>query len=168
MSHQKFPPQYIFIIYLWSCDTGCGGTWRCAVQTSLQGIVAQLLGVLPVGNLKHQAACSDPSRWRYKDLAIGCARTTLKGHLHSRCPMGSAKVIQPVIQLDLSFCPIPFLPSWFHTVDSKGSPDKHPSTKLNLSLHSREPACNMYQKTFQYSGRTFIWKLLVTYVLKTF
>ena len=93
MSHQKFPPQYIFITYLWSYDTGCGGTWRCAVQTSLQGIVAQLLGVLPVGNLKHQAACSDPSRWRYKDLAIGCVRTTLKGHLHSGRPMGSAKVI---------------------------------------------------------------------------
>ena len=55
--------------------------------------------------------------------------------------MGSAKVIQPVIQLDLSFCPIPFLPSLFHSVDSKGSPDKHPSTKLKLSLHSREPAC---------------------------
>ena len=28
------------------------GAWRCVVQTSLKGLVAQLLEVLPVGNLK--------------------------------------------------------------------------------------------------------------------
>ena len=60
--------------------------------------------------LNHKPACNDPSRWRYKDLAIGCVRTTLMGLLHSRCPMGSVKVIQPVIQLDLSFCLSCFFP----------------------------------------------------------
>ena len=58
-----------------------------------------------------------------------------------------------------------FFPPW---VDPKGNPDKHPSTKLHLSLHPREPACNMYQKTFQHSRRIFIWKLLATHVLITF
>ena len=37
----------------------------------------------------------------------------------------------------------------------QGHPCTHPSTKLHLSLHPREPACNMYQKTFQYLGRIF-------------
>ena len=33
-----------------------------------------------------QPMCNDPSRWRYKGLVIGCVRTTLRGHLHSRPP----------------------------------------------------------------------------------
>ena len=67
-------------------------------------------------------------------------------------PIGSAQVIWPVIQLDPSLCLTLFLPSWFHSVDPKGTPDTHPSTKLHPSLHPREPACNMYQKIFQYWG----------------
>ena len=73
-------------------------------------------------------------------------------------PIGSAQVIWPVIQLDPSLCLTLFLPSWFHSVDPKGTPDTHPSTKLHPSLHPREPACNMYQKIFQYWG-VFLLKI---------
>ena len=48
----------------------------------------------------------------------------------------------------------------------QSTPDTHPSTKLHPSLHPRESAC-IYQKTFQHSGRIFIWKLLVTYIIIT-
>ena len=51
-----------------------------------------------------QTACNDPYRWRYKGLASGHVRTTLKGHLHSRHHMESAKVIWTVIQLDVFLC----------------------------------------------------------------
>ena len=99
-----------------------------------------------------QSTCKDPSGWRYKGLIIGCVRTTLRGHLHSRPPWSQLRSSGPVIQLDPSLCLILFLPSWFYSVDPKGTPDTHPSTKLHPSLHPREPACNMYQKIFQYWG----------------
>ena len=38
-----------------------------------------------------QPECNDPSGWRYKGLVIGCVRTTLRGHHHSRLPCGQLR-----------------------------------------------------------------------------
>ena len=68
------------------------------------------LETLPVGNLKIPTPLgADCVQWpiqaRHKGLASGHVRTTLKGHLHSRHNMESAKVIWSVIQLNVFLCP---------------------------------------------------------------
>ena len=39
-----------------------------------------------------QPACNDPYRWRYTGLVIGCIRTTLKGHHHSKLPWSQLRL----------------------------------------------------------------------------
>ena len=73
-----------------------GGTWRRAVLTSLQGLIVQLLEVLPVGKFKPPAPPGAayvhcPSRGRYGSLASGRVKTTLESHHHSRPPCGQLR-----------------------------------------------------------------------------
>ena len=73
-----------------------GGTWRCAVLTSLQGLTVQLLEVLPVGKFKppappRAAYVHYSSRGRYDSLASGHVRTTLESPHHSRPPCGQLR-----------------------------------------------------------------------------
>ena len=118
ISHQEFPPQYTLITYLWSCDTHHEDLeMRCSDLPSrtlplVAGSTASGQSSTPRSS-RGQPLCNDPSRWRHKGLASGHVGTTLKGHLHSRALIGSAKVIWPMIQLVLFFslCSIQLLHS---------------------------------------------------------
>lgn len=104
ISHQEFPLQYILITYLWSCDTRHEKLEMCCSDVPSRTLPL-VTGSAASGQSSAsrtsggQPVCNDPSTWRHKGLASGPVRSTLKGHLHCRALVGSAKVIWPMAQL---------------------------------------------------------------------
>lgn len=150
---KSFLPQYILIIYLWSCDTCHGGAWRGTVQTSLQGLVAPAAGSAASGQ-SLAISSSGGSLYAVTHQGGGIRAWPLdmsgnpEGPFSFQSPHGVIWSHWPVFQLDFSLCPNCFFPLASASIGPKGTPNKHPNTKLHLGLYPREPTCSMYQKTF--------------------
>ena len=116
ISHQEFPPQYILITYLWSCDRGredlemCCSDLLSRTLPLVAGNAASGQSSAPRAS-RRQPVCKDSSRWRHKGLASGHVRTALKGHLHSRALKGQLRSSGPWSNLVFSLCSIQFLHS---------------------------------------------------------
>ena len=103
-----------------------------------------------------QPACNDPSGWRYKFLVTGCVRTTLRGHHHSRPPWGQLRSSGQWSRLILPSALPCFFPPDSTVLTPRATLIHIPALNSIWVCNPREPACNTYQKTFQYLQRIFI------------
>ena len=127
------------------------GACRCAVQTSLHGLIAQPLEVLLVGNLKPPAPLGTASvQWPIRCMTAWPVDMSQQSQrvITPELPWGQLRSSGQCSSLIFFSALSHFFPLDSTSADPNGTLNTYANTELHPRLHVREPICSMYQKTF--------------------